>query len=105
MIGHTPFLRPVRLASPGLSQAGLAVAAPSTPIEVQKSQEVRLLDVLVLGPFLIGMALTSRPPALLRVLLGAVGVGTILYNLRNYQLTREQASIHKSEVMGKVVFW
>lgn len=97
MIGHTPLLGRAQLMSPYLSQDALAVAAPSTPIEVQKSQEVRLLDVLVLGPFIIGMALTSRPPALLRVLLGAVGVGTILYNLRNYQLTREQASIHKSD--------
>jgi len=66
----------------------LTTAVPSTPIEVQKSQEVRLLDVLVLGPLMIGVALMSRPPAVLRVLLGAVGVGTILYNLRNYQLTK-----------------
>lgn len=68
------------------------MAAPSTPIEVQKSQEVRLFDVLVLGPFMIAMALTSRPPPLLRVLMGVAGAGTILYNLRNYQLTRQQAS-------------
>lgn len=92
MIGYAPFLGRVRLVSPYLGQDALRVASPSTPIEVQKSQEVRLLDVLVLGPFMIGMALTSRPSPLLRVLLGAVGVGTILYNLRNYQLTREQAS-------------
>jgi hypothetical protein len=74
-----------------LSQ-GIRTAMPSTPIEVQKSQEVRLLDVLVLGPLMIGVALMSRPAPVLRVLLGAVGVGTILYNLHNYQLTREQAS-------------
>lgn len=92
MIGYRPFLGRARLVSPYLSQDAIRVAAPSTPIEVQKSQEVRLLDILVLGPFMIAMALTSRPPPILRVLLGAVGVGTILYNLRNYQLTREQAS-------------
>lgn len=73
-----------------LNQA-LTVAAPSTPIEVQKSQETRLFDVFVLGPFMIGVALMSRPPVLVRVLLGAAGVGTILYNLRNYQLTKERA--------------
>lgn len=78
-----------------LNQMELRVASPSTPIEVQKSQQVRLLDVLVFGPFMIGMALTSRPPVILRVLLGAVGVGTILYNLRNYQLTQEQAEIEQ----------
>jgi hypothetical protein len=91
MIGYAPFLGRVRLVSPNLGQDALRVAAPSTPIEVQKSQDVRLWDVLVLGPFMIGMALTSRPSPVLRVLLGAVGVGTILYNLRNYQLTKEQA--------------
>jgi hypothetical protein len=69
-----------------LSQA-LTTTAVSTPIEVQKSQEMRMLDVLVLGPFMIGVAMMSRPSPVLRVLLGAVGVGTILYNLRNYQLT------------------
>lgn len=69
----------------------LTVAAPSTPIEVQKSQETRLFDVLVLGPFMIGVALMSRPPVLVRVLLGVAGAGTILYNLRNYQLTKERA--------------
>lgn len=92
MIGYAPFLGRVRLVSPYLSQDAIRVAAPSTPIEVQKSQEVRLVDVFVLGPFMIGMALMSRPSPLLRVILGAAGVGTILYNLRNYQLNREQAS-------------
>lgn len=70
----------------------IRTAAPSTPIEVQKSQEVRLLDVLVLGPFMIGVALISKPPPLVRVLLGVAGVGTIIYNLRNYQLTKERES-------------
>lgn len=75
-----------------LNQGALTVTSASTPVEVKKSQEVRLLDVFALGPFMIIMAMTSRPSPLLRVLLGAAGVGTILYNLRNYQLTREQAS-------------
>lgn len=92
MIGYAPFLGRVRLVSPYLGQDALTVVAPSTPIEVQKSQEMRLVDVLVLGPFMIGMALISRPSPILRVLMGAAGVGTILYNLHHYQLTREQAS-------------
>lgn len=91
MIGYAPFLGRARLVPP-LGQDPFTEAAPSTPIEVQKSQGMRLLDVLVLGPFMIGMALTSRPSPLLRVLLGAAGAGTILYNLRNYRLTRERAS-------------
>jgi hypothetical protein len=64
------------------------VTAPSSPLEVQKSQETRLFDVLVLGPFMIGLAFMSRPPVALRVLLGLAGAGTILYNLRNYRLTQ-----------------
>lgn len=91
MIGYTPFLGRARLVSPYLGQDAIRVAAPSTPIEVQKSQETRLFDVLVLGPFMIGVALMSRPSPILRVLLGVAGVGTIIYNLRNYQLTREAA--------------
>lgn len=75
-----------------LNQIPLTTVAPSTPIEVQKSQEMRLVDVLLLGPFMIGMAMVSRPSPLLRVLLGAAGAGTILYNLYHYQKTREQAS-------------
>lgn len=70
----------------------LRTTAISTTTEVQKSQDVRLFDVLVLGPFMVGVALASRPSTLLRVLLGVAGVGTILYNLRNYQLTLEQTS-------------
>lgn len=89
MIGYAPFLGKVRLVSPYLSQDAVTVTAPSTPLEVQKSQKMRLVDVLVLGPFMIGMAMISRPAPVLRVLLGAAGVATILYNLRNYQLTRE----------------
>jgi hypothetical protein len=95
-IRYAPFLGRVRLVSPYLAQDDLRVTSPSTPVEVQKSQEVRLFDVLVLGPFMIGMAIASRPPPLLRVLLGVAGAGTILYNLRNYQLTREQASAEAS---------
>lgn len=67
----------------------IRTAEPSAPVEVQKSQEVRLFDVLVLGPFMIGAALAARPPLLVRVLLGVAGAGTIIYNLRNYQLNRE----------------
>lgn len=95
MIRYAPFLGPVRLASPYLGQGALTVAAPSTPIEVQKSQEMRLVDVLLLGPFMIAMAIATRPPPIFRVLLGAAGVGTILYNLRNYRSTAEQASAEK----------
>lgn len=54
--------------------------------EVQKSQDVRLLDVFVLGPALIWVATRGRQlSALERIAVGAIGVGTILYNLMNYR--------------------
>lgn len=75
-----------------IGQLLLTTTAPSTPMEVQKSQEMRLLDVLVLGPFMIGMALMTKPAPVFRALLAAAGAGTILYNLQNYLRTRDQAS-------------
>jgi len=50
-----------------------------------KSQAVRLLDVFVYGPFMLGVGLaaaTLHPAA--RLGLAALGVGTIVYNARNY---------------------
>ena len=51
-----------------------------------KSQAVRLVDVFVLGPFMIWMA--SRPsdaPPLARAALGVSGLLTIAYNGENWQ--------------------
>lgn len=48
-----------------------------------KSQGVRLLDVFVLGPYMMWKASQlPEPPA--RLVLALVGIGTILYNGRNY---------------------
>lgn len=52
--------------------------------ELQKSQLLRLIDVFVLGPFMIYAAMQKDPPALLRAGLAIAGVATILYNARNY---------------------
>lgn len=50
-----------------------------------KSQGVRLFDVLILGPFLVwagakvgGLSKTERG------LLVAAGIGTVIYNAKNY---------------------
>lgn len=51
----------------------------------EKSQVVRLLDVLALGPFLVyAGARQSDLPVPVRLGLGAAGLATIGYNLRNY---------------------
>jgi len=64
---------------------------PSTVEEVQKSQLIRLWDVVFLGPFLIYI---SRKPGLSeteKLLLGLSGALTILYNGRNYLENRRKS--------------
>ena len=57
-----------------------------------KSQEVRLLDVFALGPFMIWVATQTRDlPLWARAVLGASGVATIGYNLRNYKRIRGES--------------
>lgn len=53
--------------------------------QIQKTQMIRLADVFLIGPFVIAAGLRkSDLPALFRVGLILVGVGTIGYNLFNY---------------------
>jgi branched-subunit amino acid ABC-type transport system permease component len=55
-----------------------------------KTQLIRLIDVLALGPFMIYAA---SQPLLTRgekTMLAAIGVATILYNLVNYLNERER---------------
>lgn len=55
-----------------------------------KSQGVRLVDVFLLGPFMIGAgARSSTLPAWMRVGLVGAGVGTVGYNLVNYLTKRD----------------
>jgi len=58
-----------------------------------KSQDVRLLDVFVLGPFMLYAALKpARMTGLERAALAIAGVATVLYNWQNYQIERERAA-------------
>lgn len=53
--------------------------------ELGKSQQVRLLDVFVLGPFMVWFAYEARDvPDWARLALGLSGAATIAYNARNY---------------------
>jgi len=49
---------------------------------VGKAQVVRLVDVFLLGPFMLyyALATSAAAPPLQAALLGAAGVATILYN-------------------------
>ncbi len=58
--------------------------------EVAKTQAVRVADVLLIGPLmgLGGMALRKKNP-LLGSGLVLLGIGTTIYNARNYTSTNE----------------
>jgi len=56
-----------------------------------KTQNIRLLDVFLLGPLMIYAARGARLGDLERAALAAAGVGTILYNWNNY-LEKQKAS-------------
>lgn len=55
--------------------------------ELHKTQWVRLYDTLILGPFLLFLAYKyhRKLTALETLTLGASGIGTSIYNLRNFQ--------------------
>ena len=57
-----------------------------------KSQNVRLLDILVLGPLMIYAARGARLGDLERGALAAAGLGTIFYNLTNYLEIRKSSA-------------
>ena len=51
-----------------------------------KTQEIRLGDVFILGPFMIWAASQTKPlPDWARSTLFFSGLGTIIYNLYNYE--------------------
>lgn len=55
-----------------------------------KSQKVRLVDVFLLGPFMVAAgARSSSLPGWMRVGLVGGGVATVGYNLRNYLEKRD----------------
>lgn len=73
-----------------MSQAGLIseAGANMTPYEVSetaKSQAVRILDVIAIGPLMTwgGYTLRKQNPVA-GAMLAFFGVSTILYNARNY---------------------
>jgi hypothetical protein len=62
----------------------------NTPAEVAKTQAVRVADVFVIGPLMVfgGLTMPCRP---LGWLLVAFGVGTVVYNGRNYRANQRNA--------------
>lgn len=68
-------------------------------LEVSKSQDVRLLDVLVIGPALMYLATRERLSHAQRVVLFAVGAATVIYNARNYASTQQHNIVQAGVVM------
>ena len=59
---------------------------PKGPVEIGKTQEIRLGDVFILGPFMIWCAAQTEPlPGWARSTLFFSGIGTIVFNLYNYE--------------------
>jgi 2-keto-3-deoxy-6-phosphogluconate aldolase len=60
-------------------------------MEITKGQNIRLLDVFVIGPIMIyGGIKKSNLPKLIRFGMATIGVGTIYYNGKNYLLNKEK---------------
>ncbi len=55
---------------------------------VGKSQNVRLVDVFLLGPFMVWAGTQRALPSWARTLLVLSGVATVAYNFRNWQRIR-----------------
>ena len=65
----------------------------STIKEYQKSQNVRLYDIVLLGPFLLYIALKKgRLTQLDKIAVGLIAVGTIIYNGRNYLNNKNESN-------------
>ena len=52
--------------------------------EFQKSQNIRLFDVWVIGPYLIYLGIKGEINKTDKAILGLFGISTIFYNLNNY---------------------
>jgi len=50
-----------------------------------KTQAVRILDVIAFGPLMMYAATTRRIPQWARTSLFIIGIGTIIYNWKNYR--------------------
>ena len=65
---------------------------------LDKTDLIRFLDVVLIGPLMIYGAKRARIPEGLKLILYASGVGTILYNGYNLMLSPMQHAINKNNL-------
>ena len=65
----------------------------STVTEIQKSQNIRLLDVFIIAPILIYAGSQKNLPKWLKISLYTIGVATAYYNGRNYLINKKKQYI------------
>lgn len=66
----------------------IAETKQETIHEYQKSQNIRLLDVFLIGPIMIYGAYKSNMHPALKVTLAFFGICTIYYNGKNYLINK-----------------
>lgn len=65
-------------------------------LELSKAQPIRLLDVAVVGPLMFWFGYTqSRPPKSLRAAMMLLGIGTVVYNGKNYLAVQREIERRK----------
>lgn len=54
----------------------------------EKAQFIRVLDVVFIGPYMIWFALNSDMKESHKLILGSLGLATIVYNYNNWRLNK-----------------
>ena len=74
--------------------------APSTIDEFQKSQAIRVWDMIFVAPVLMAAGLAkSNLPDSLRITVFSIGLATFIYNANNYFKNEEQYMKYKELVI------
>ena len=56
-------------------------------MKIDKGQAARIMDVVFLGPYMVWFAIVAKDISILNSsLMIALGIGTIIYNLKNFVL-------------------
>ena len=56
-------------------------------MKIDKGQVARIMDIIFLGPYMIWFAIVAKDISILNSsLMIALGIGTIIYNLKNFVL-------------------